>query len=370
MPRDEIKKVPCCPELTNDNNCDELFFTRTLNYPFLFRKEIRLMIQLILGFRLKRCAKGLVLGDPVYSTTLLPGEKVKLVSTDRRTQFTYDSESKLSYRNEQISEENYFMLASQSYFYDLENSQSGTQTTETREKWNFDGSAKAGLDWFGVKASSKASSSHNNSSTLDYLHTQSSHMRSAATQAVQATHMAHSLSIGEVTSRFHAEGQTEDHYESSTREFRNDNNCFAVSYIFYRLNKQQHLSFEIVSIDYTLLSAENQKAFVMFQASDFPDLRKSIIEELKTELKEIGIYDKNGEISRTFRDKFNFTMDFSLPTPGIIVKGCLDGCNTLEEERIRYYKLKNDLLAKQIELLEKSQEYRSCPVGSGETNPE
>ena len=126
MPRDEIKKVPCCPELTNDNNCDELFFTRTLNYPFLFRKEIRLMVQLILGFRLKRCAKGLVLGDPVYSTTLLPGEKVKLVSTDRRTQFTYDSESKLSYRNEQISEENYFMLASQSYFYDLENSQSGT----------------------------------------------------------------------------------------------------------------------------------------------------------------------------------------------------------------------------------------------------
>ena len=49
------------------------------------KRDIRLVIQLILGFRLKRCTLGLTLGDPVYSTTLLPGEKVKLFTTDRRT---------------------------------------------------------------------------------------------------------------------------------------------------------------------------------------------------------------------------------------------------------------------------------------------
>ena len=92
---------------------------------FYKERDIRLVIQLILGFRLKRCTLGLTLGDPVYSTTLLPGEKVKLFTTDRRTKFTYDASTKLSYRSEQISEEQYFMRASQSYFSDLENEQSG-----------------------------------------------------------------------------------------------------------------------------------------------------------------------------------------------------------------------------------------------------
>ncbi len=37
----------------------------------------------------------------MYSTTLLPGEQVRLATTDRRSRFSFDSESKLSYRSEQ-----------------------------------------------------------------------------------------------------------------------------------------------------------------------------------------------------------------------------------------------------------------------------
>ena len=113
--------IPCCPELIKDDNCDILHFTRTLDYPFLFKQDIRINAQLLLGFKLSRCTKGLVLGDPAYTVTLLPGEKVRLFTTDRRTQFTYDSSTQLSYRSEQMSEEQYFMTASQSYFADLEN---------------------------------------------------------------------------------------------------------------------------------------------------------------------------------------------------------------------------------------------------------
>ena len=32
----DTMKVPCCPELLRDDNCDVLVFTRTLNYPFLY----------------------------------------------------------------------------------------------------------------------------------------------------------------------------------------------------------------------------------------------------------------------------------------------------------------------------------------------
>lgn len=122
----ETMKVPCCPELIKTDNCDKLFFTRTLNYPFFYKeKNIQVMIQLTLGFELERCTLGLTLGDPVYSTTLFPGEVVRLFTSDRRSSFTYDASTKLSYHSEQISEEQYFMRASQSYFSDMENSQSG-----------------------------------------------------------------------------------------------------------------------------------------------------------------------------------------------------------------------------------------------------
>lgn len=365
--QDQGLKIPCCPELIKDDNCDVLFFTRTLNYPFLFRNELRIAAQLILGFKLTRCTLGLVLGDPAYTITLLPGEKVRLFTTDRRTKFTYDSTTQLSYRSEQMSEEQYFMTASQSYFSDLENSQWGSSRTEDKGKWNFSGEADAGLGFLSVNASTSAWGSHDNSSTHDYINSQSSNMHTAASQAVHATHIAHSISIGDVATRAHAEGQTEDHFESSSRDFSNENNCHALTYIFYRLNKKQTLKFELVSIDESITLASNPNNIAGFQPAITPALRKEILNALKEQLVAEGILDKNGEVSAELKKKFDFEMEFSLPTAGIQVKGCLDECDTCEPERERYHKLENDLLQKQIDLLEKSQEYRCCPAASSVT---
>jgi len=54
----------------------------------------------------------------------------------------------------------------------------------------------------------------------------------------------------------------------------------------------------------------------------------------------------------------------------VIVKGCLDDCNVCEDELQRKMQLEltrqdleNKLLARQIELLDKAQEYRCCPPG-------
>ncbi len=365
-------KIPCCPELLKDNNCDVFFFTRTLNYPFVFRKDLRLVVQLVLGFRLTRCTKGLVLGDPAYTITLLPGEKVKLFTSDRRTTFSYDSSTQLSYRSEQMSEEQYFMKATQSYYSDLENSQSGNSVETDKGHWDFNGSTKGGVDLNpfdpGVSASASSSSNHNSTSTLDYLNRQSSNMQASATQAVNATHRAHSISIGSVDTRTHAEGQAEDQYESSSREFSNENNCHALSYIFYRLNKKQVLKFELVSIDELISFPSNVNNLTASQPVISPDMRKEILAELRIELIAAGILDENGELSKELKKKFDFELQFSLPTAGIQVKGCLDDCNTCEPERERYHKLQNDLLEKQIELLEQSQEYRCCPVAPQVTN--
>jgi hypothetical protein len=60
----------------------------------------------------------------------------------------------------------------------------------------------------------------------------------------------------------------------------------------------------------------------------------------------------------------------------MLVKGCLDECNTCEPAfeqeialEIEHKRLQNDLLKRQIELLDKSQEYRCCPVGESESEP-
>jgi len=366
----DTMKVPCCPELLRDDNCDVLVFTRTLNYPFLYKREVRLAVQLVLTFRLKRCTVGLTLGDPVYTTTLLPGEKVKLFTTDRKSSFTYDASTKLSYRSEQISEEQYWMNASQSYFSDLENSQSGHDVATDKGHWDFSGDAKGSVSpwpWDpSVSASTKDSGNHDATSTLDYLHRQSSNMHAAATQAVHATHSAHSISVGEVATRTHIEGESEDHFEASSREYSNLNSCHAVTYLFYRLNKKQTVSFELLSID-KLISAPGLAPNLASAPSGItPAMRADILKQLDAELIAAGILGEDGKPAATLKKQLEIHLEFSLPTAGIIVKGCLDECNTCEPARRERVHLENELLRKQIELLDKSQEYRCCPGGCEE----
>lgn len=396
MGKDIVDKIPCCPELIKDDNCDEIYFTRTLNYPIRYNEKLTFNGQLILGFKLKRCSKGLVLGDPVYTTTLLPGEKVRLLSTDKRTKFKYDAELHSSYRNEQLSEESYFMTATQEYFSQYENTQEDTGTSSNKGHWDFKGEVEGSLSWLGLggaSASTNEKYNYDNSSTFDYLLKQSSNMKSSATQAANVTQTAHSLSIGEVNTKQSIEGSTEEQYESSSRVFENYNKAHAVNYLFYRLNKKQVIHFELVKIERIIhisttptmlatiapehitprhyaaerksnLSKEEKNSKVNETPElrlSFNTLRNHLDDLFRKELIEAMFIDENGKITEFIKDKVEFHYEFSLPTAGIIVKGCLDDCNTLEPERERYYKLQNDLLEKQIALLEKSQEYRCCP---------
>ncbi len=419
--------IPCCPELIKDDHCDVINFSRVLTFPtsVSYASRRRVNVEVILHFKFTRCNLGLTLGDPVYSTTLLPGEKVKLMTTDRRSRFSYDSETKLSYRNEQISEDQYYMTAFQKYMADASASQSGHAESSSEGHWDFSGSACGSVNPFtlSASASTKAAGNHNSSSVADYLNQQKSHVQSAASQAVSSTRKAHSISIGEVSTRTHIEGESEDHFEASSREFSNYNKCHAVTYMFYRLNKKQKIKFELVSIERRVLdesapvwgvlqpaatklpislvsqdvpataflktqAAGNVANFSMLSTNAdaggsllrSPVLTKSAINinqdfgtplgnELRTKaLKEAdeqliakGLLDKDGKVSTETKNSVTVEMEFSLPTPGIIVKGCLDECNVCEPLLKERMQLENDLLRKQIELLEKSQEYRCCP---------
>lgn len=412
--------IPCCPDLIKDNHCDIFQYKRILNYPVTLPAAAntpsqQLTVEVVLHFKFTRCTLGLTLGDPAYSTTLLPGEKVNLQSTDRKSRFTLDSETQISTRSEQISEEQYYMTALQNYVTDGANSQSGSATSSDSGNWNFNGDAhgSVGISLFGgsADASTNANGSHNSKSVSDYLNEQRSQAQGSATQSVGETQKAHSISIGEVSSRTHVATESEDQYEASSRQFSNPNHCHAITFIFYRLNKKQKITYELTEIERRVLDpvapvrrplylpilksavavvpqempatskvftnaelltagtdiARNtfgiNQAAAQFQAAApiSGAIRNAALAQVDQQLLTEGLIDSSGKASNSIKSKIGFEQEFSLPTSGIIVKGCLDDCCVCEPEVKENLQLQNDLLRKQIQLLEKSQEYRCCP---------
>jgi len=419
-------------------------FRRHLIFPTNVRTEQGQIVQVevILHTRFTRCPGPLALGDIAYTTTLLPGEKVRLATTDRRSRFSFDSESKLSYHSEQISEEQYRLRALRTFMSDENVTDRGSDNYSEQGKWDFHGDASGSIGFLSASASTNAKGSHSASSTSDYLHEHRAHAEMADNQSVEATRKAHSVSIGEVSSRTHTEGESEDHFESSSREFSNPNKCHAITFLFYRIDKTEKIKFELIAIERRVLDPvtpmpvpanpfrpvgaiatvpqevpatstkrlevqdaaiqadSNLRALaavgstpqlattrtasfsaglatavgvttqVAFQQAIAEDLRAKALAEVDAKLVKQGLIDKvGGIVSPKIQTEINYERETSIPTAGVIVKSCLDDCNICEPEverrenlELDRLELENKLLARQIELLDKSQEYRCCPV--------
>lgn len=428
-----LSTLPCCPELSLEPCCDVMDMRRRLLFPTTVRdrQERGVAVEVIIHTRFTRCSGPLSLGDIVYSTTLLPGEKVRLATTDRRSRFSFDSETNLSYRSEQMSEEQYRMSALRAIMSDSNSTDNGSSRASDQGAWDFHGDASGGLGFFSVNADSSAHGSHNASSTSEYLREHAAHASMADHMSVEATRKAHSVSVGEVSTRAHQEGESEDHFESSSRQFENPNHCHAVTYLFYRLNKSETIKFELVAIErrvldpaaptpvlanpvraagqiatipqevpatakarvetqqraleadalvsggsagQTRLATTNVASLLTLQTASRleplpPKTRAAALAEVDRLLAEEGLIDvKTGKVSGALVEAISFERMGCLPTAGIVVKGCLDQCDVCEPEvhekielDLERMKLENELLKRQIELLDQAQEYRCCP---------
>lgn len=434
-----VQDPGCCPALAKEPCCDVLDFRYRLPHRVSVNeagRQAAVTVEVILHLRLTRCPGPLSLGDPVHTITLLPGEKVKLFTSDRRSRFTLDSSTNVSYRSEQLSEERYYMAAMQNSMSDLSVTDSGHSSNSESGKWDFHGDASGSLGFFSASADANARGSHSASSTADFLRQLHTHSTASANQAVQATHAAASLSIGEVSSRTHVQTETEDHFESSSREFTNANRCHAVTFFFYRLNKKQIVKITLEAIERRVddaaaptrvslnpplsrgqvsvvpasvlatqkdrvaveqigrdsVAAQERTAFganVLTGASSFsfaaasfqvateplPDaLRKAALKQVDANLVAEGLLTPAGAVAPQAQKIFEVTVESCIPTPGLIVKGCIDTCDVCEPElhqkiqlELKEQELRNKLLERQIELLDKAQEYRCCPADSEPT---
>jgi hypothetical protein len=389
-------------------------------------------VEVTLHFRLTRCAGPLSLGDILYATTLLPGEEVRLFTSDRHSRFSFDSETSLAYRNHTTSEESYYMAGMASAVSNISVNENAASTS------SFHSSAVSGGGGLGIDlgfislGGGVSGSSYDASSASKFARNLTQHADSSSRHVEVGTRAASHTSVGEVHTRAHSEGESEDQYESSSRVFRNPNRCHALTFLFYRLDKCQTLRWELVGIERRVIdpaaptgvhlndpqpsgqvgvipnsvlataasrldveerarasAAESSgatpsgaRAGVLFSTAGVAEpiaasVRKAALEAVDKELvSEKLLAAVGGEVATEAGKLLGWERRIALPTAGVIVKGCLDECDVCEPSLDREIELdlerkglENELLKQQIGLLEKSQEYRCCPEGEEEPTP-
>ncbi len=193
-----INDLPCCPEITKEPCCERL----RLSYR-LTNRQNDIPVEIIIVAELERCPGPLSLGDVVYSTTLLPGEKVRLFTSTRNTRFTHDSESKVRYRHEQSSEETYYMRSMDRYSSDLTATDRGSSQSSSHSDFETDVDASYASIGFAGGGSVNIEGDFNSRSSSSFMRELSSHVRSSHDRSMQATRAANAVQMGQVQSRIH-----------------------------------------------------------------------------------------------------------------------------------------------------------------------
>lgn len=436
----KFSEVKCCPDFVPGPVCDTL----NLRYRMLFKPRVNNVVvptDVVFHFLFERCSDSLTLGDPIYSITLLPEEKVRLFTSDRHTRWSYDSESKLAYRHETTSVESFYTAGMAQAMSDLAITEMGAGQSSYEESWA-EGGGGASVSLFGLIeiGGGGGGGSYDAESAYSFLHSLRRHSESASRYVAASVRAKSAVSIGEVEQRSHAEGESEAHYESASRTFCNPNKCRALTYLFYQINKIQNIRFKLVSIErrvkdpasptgvyqrvpvdttgkvrvlpqailataknrleveqmartsaalrrqavispgrlqqsYAVSGAMLSSAVAAVQEPISVGVRHNAVASVNEDLAKAGILNlKTGAPTERIVKIVSWVRTEVLPTPGVLVKGCLDDCvtcePTLQKEialNLERMALENDLLKKQIDLLEKSQEYRCCPAGTIET---
>ena len=214
-----LKAAGCCPTLSPCGSCDELDFIYRMPFPTVVALpaggQQTVPVEVTMRFRLERCSGPLTLGDILYSTTLQPGEQVRLASSDRHTRFSFDSDTQLSSRQYTTSEESWYLAGMAQAASSLSVVSGGSQSS-TFHNSSTSGGGSAGLD-LGIFTigGSLSGSSYDARSASTFASFLSQHAESSSRQVEAGVHATASTSIGEVATRSHAQGEWEDQYEAA-----------------------------------------------------------------------------------------------------------------------------------------------------------
>lgn len=400
-------KLPCCPTLYKCCDKQILDFNYRVRVPYTVSDNgNEIIYEVTLHYQLIRCFRSYSPGDIVYTTTLLPGETVKLFSNDNKTTFTIDSETKTAVRQAAFSEDSQYMYDFASAISNIninDLNTSSTSTSQSGSNWQAGGSAGLDLGFVSIGGGGGGGGSSASSNSLtSVLHQMNQHSQSSSQRAQINVKASSSISIGEVQTRTHSSGESEDIYESTSRTISNPNKYHSVTFYFYRINKCFTSRYQLTDVHFRVLVPGSFNSVIPKPLKQNIGLTISPVPVLSTSTNSLNIVNNAINASNAYINQSNndiitrrpiqFTTydspvnkdfaisviqaalgtatsdvlnnlinssdttvpstiiinadiwchDISIPTPGVTVKGCLDTCDI--DENSMYTEANNKYL--------------------------
>jgi hypothetical protein len=326
-------------------------------------------VEVVVTTLLERTAGKYLLGDLVYTLSLLPGEEVRLFTTDRRTQFSLDTQTNIGYHTATTFEDQMYMSAMDSFFGQMSASQWAHGEAGTSGNFRAHGEASGAFESFFSGPEADMNGSFNTNSFADFVGGMSAQASTAHHLSATATNTASAVSVGAVGIRNSVEGKLDTHVEMNYRSFRNPSRTRAVTFYFFQIRRAHSLRFTVDSI--TVSSPERTMWRMAKAAQDsvgaaaravaakpsnlanYPDFRAAhavVTQELAN--KQLIVPKGSGYgMHEQIRSQSNFNREFSLPTPGLFVRGGRDIVDVADPSIFREFTMFGGVIADELERL-------------------
>ncbi|PVX26955.1 MAG: hypothetical protein CW716_04755 [Candidatus Bathyarchaeum sp.] len=418
---ESCKPVPFKPEPT----CDVM----NLNFRFrVISPKTKKFVWVGLHYELKRCSLEYTLGDLLYSTTLLPQEKVWLSFRNRHSVSRLTEDSSFSAHCHSRSNESLWMDTYRNLATDV--SMSDNIRTRSSSQSSFETKADGGY-WsflFFGGGDVSAEGKFDSSSAYDYSREINQHLRSSFHQTNEITRTAESTSITEINSHRTVEKEEKDEVKTGVRVFQNINHCHTLTFLFYNIARRQEVTIKLNGVTYRAINpdteqdmpiirkgyqlavAENQEILKYDQIKQpeymamlattgnptYPRTSKYVVaakmpRTVKSDkafidsapsvsmkipaTERVTAVDEVKKLLPESKFSFSFHQVSLLPTNAVYVESALGSClacepYVMEKQKLELERLslENQLLQRRIELLDQHQLYRCCPGTEAETD--
>jgi len=327
--------VPCPPHFVVRPTSDRITRSfRHVIHTITGKEALRAPVEVLLRTRIERTSGTYTVGDLVHTMTLLPGEEVRIFTTDRRTRFSYEKDTDIAFRTQSVFEDQMYLSAMDTFFANLSANSWAEGSTSTTGQFESHGEVS---NWF-ENIFSDPSGDVNGSFSMDSFASFASGLTAQASaahhQSVTATAAASAVSIGHVGIQDKFKAELQDRFELNCRRFRNPSRTHTVTFYFYQIRRMHTVEFAIETIElppvdrllYQMKKKEKARGIADF--ADYADhvaARGDVLDALVARrLLRLGD-DDEFELGDVIRPRSTVRHEFSLPTPGLVVRGNREG---------------------------------------------
>lgn len=326
--------------------------------------ELKAPVEVLVRTHLERSAGEYVLGDLVYTLTLLPGEHVQIFSTDRRTRFSVDSTTNIGFHTAATFEDHMYISSMDSFFGQLNASQWAHAESGTSGSFKAHGETSNAFESFFSGPEADMNGSFNVNSFADFVGGMSAQASAAHHMSATATNTASAVTVGAVGARSNIEGKVDTHVEMNYRSFRNPSRTRAVTFYFFQIRRMHRVRFWVDSITVSApertmfrlrpkpesgaANGRNVKPSNLGSYADFRGAHAVVTKELH-DRKLIAPSAFGFTTPENVRTLTTFDHEFSLATPGLYVRGARDIADVADPSIFRELSNVGGVIADEVE---------------------